>query len=66
MKMTDIGQVVDGVMVESGTYAVEWFGVDGRETAKAGDVTIESSTPTSFSAPLEAGPAVLYVKKIGD
>lgn len=51
--------------LDAGTYAAEWFGVDIRETVGAGEVTVESSTPISFSAPFEAaGPAVLYLKRV--
>lgn len=54
------------VTLEAGTYAVEWFSVDDRETAKAADVTAESPGPISFSAPFDgAGPGVLYLKEIG-
>ncbi len=49
------------VTLDAGTYSVEWFRVQGRETAKAGEVKVESSSAISFSAPFEtAGPAVLY------
>src|SRR6266540_4671958 len=49
------------VTLEVGTYAAEWFGVEGRETAEADDVTVESSAPIDFSPPSgSAGPAVLY------
>lgn len=54
------------VTVDAGTYAVEWFSVGSRQTMGAGEVTAESSTTISFSAPFEAvGPAVLYLKKVG-
>ena len=53
------------VTLEAGTYAVEWYSVDSRETVGADRVTVESSTPVSFSAPFEAaGPAVLYLKRV--
>jgi len=49
----------------AGTYAVQWYSVNSRETVGAGKVTVESSTTISFSAPFEAaGPAVLYLKKV--
>ena len=48
----------------AGTYAVEWFNVDSREVADAGEVTVENADPASFSAPFAAGPAVLYLKKV--
>jgi hypothetical protein len=51
------------VTLEAGTYSVEWFSVDGRETAPADDVSVESSTETSFSSPFSAGPVALYLKR---
>ena len=30
------------VTLEPGTYSVEWFGVDGRETVKSKDVTVDA------------------------
>ena len=55
------------VTVEAGTYAVEWFSVDGRDTAEADQVRAESSGPITFRAPFDtSGPAVLYLKKAGD
>jgi hypothetical protein len=53
------------VTMDTGTYSVEWFGIGGRETAKADDVTAEGSSEITFRAPFEAGPAVLYLKKAG-
>jgi hypothetical protein len=54
------------VTLEAGTYAAEWYGVDRRETVAAGRVAIEGTAATSFTAPFEgAGPAVLYLKKVG-
>jgi hypothetical protein len=51
------------VTLEAGTYAVQWYSVNSRETKDAGKVTVESSTTISFSAPFEAAdPAVLYLK----
>jgi hypothetical protein len=48
------------VALETGTYSVEWFGVDHRETVEAGTLTIERSSTVTFSPPSEqAGPAVL-------
>jgi hypothetical protein len=54
------------VSLDRGTYEVEWFSLNNRQTESAGQVTVENSTSTSFSAPFEAaGPAVLYLKKVG-
>jgi hypothetical protein len=54
------------VMLAAGSYAVEWYSVSSRETVGADKVTVDSSTTVSFGAPFEeAGPAVLYLKKVG-
>jgi hypothetical protein len=54
------------VTVEAGTYRVEWFSVDSRETKSAGKVTVESDGNTSFTSPFaERVPAVLYLKRVG-
>ena len=56
------------VRLEPGTYAVEWFGVEGRETVTAGpvaldEVALERGGDVAFDAPAEiAGPAVLYLR----
>jgi hypothetical protein len=56
------------VTLAAGTYAVEWYSVNRRETKDAGNVTVESTGSdgrTSFTAPFaEAGPAVLYLKQV--
>ena len=53
------------VELSSGSYAVEWYGVNSRETVEADKIKVERSTTMSFSAPFEAaGPAVLYLKKV--
>jgi hypothetical protein len=50
--------------LEAGTYTVEWFSVNGRQSSRADNVTIKSSIATTFSAPFEEpGPAVLYLKR---
>jgi hypothetical protein len=54
------------VTVESGTYAAEWFAVEGRQTTEAGTVTFEAPTTAGFTAPpAVAGPAVLYLRRAG-
>ncbi len=50
------------VTIEAGTYSVEWFNVNGRETKKGEKVAVKSSGDTSFTAPF-ADPAVLYLKR---
>jgi hypothetical protein len=48
------------VTLAAGTYAVEWFGVDARQTTAGDPVTTGSETALAFRAPFE-GPAVLYL-----
>jgi hypothetical protein len=53
------------VKLEPGTYAVEWFGLDQRETKMDGKVSIDSASDAKFIAPFEAsGPSVLYLKRV--
>ena len=55
------------VKLEPGTYAVEWFGVNQRETKIDGQVTVDSVGHPKFLSPFaEPGPAVLYLKKLKD
>jgi hypothetical protein len=55
------------VTLEPGTYAVEWFSVQRRETANADHMTAEGAAQPTFSAPFEtAGSAVLYLKRVED
>jgi len=55
------------VTVVAGVYAAEWFGLTRRQSVTAEPVALERSATTDFRAPLDAaGPAVLYLKKIGD
>jgi hypothetical protein len=52
------------VRLAAGTYTVEWFGVGGRQTMEAGEVTVERDESLGFTAPLaEAEPAVLYLRR---
>jgi hypothetical protein len=52
------------VRLEPGTYQVEWFSLNGRNTQTAGEVNIQSTGDNSFTAPFsEAGPAVLYLRR---
>jgi hypothetical protein len=51
------------VQLEPGTYAAEWFAVEGRQTVPGDTMTAERSAATSFSPPSElSGPTVLYLK----
>jgi len=55
------------VTLDTGTYAVEWFGLDDRETVGADEVTVHGSTATGFRAPYPAaGPVVLHLRRVGD
>ena len=49
--------------LDPGTYAVEWFGVDDRETAGADQTTVTECS-ARFTPPFSEGPAVLYLKKV--
>src|SRR5215207_352714 len=51
--------------LESGTYQVEWFNVNGRETKSGGQVIVDSVGDPKFMAPFEEnGAAVLYLKRV--
>jgi hypothetical protein len=51
------------VELAAGTYAVEWFDVDGREKATADPVTAKTPGQAGFRPPFKGtGPAVLYLK----
>jgi hypothetical protein len=53
------------VTLEPGTYAVEWFSLDRRETQRAENLSVESAGNRSFTPPFfDPGPAVLYLKKL--
>jgi hypothetical protein len=50
--------------LEAGTYTVEWFSVNRRETKTNGQVTVDSVGDSKFMAPFaESGPSVLYLKR---
>jgi hypothetical protein len=52
--------------LDAGSYTVEWYSVNSRETAQADTLTVEHSGTTSLSTPFEpAGPAVVYLKQVG-
>jgi hypothetical protein len=46
--------------LDPGTYSVEWFGVDDRETVQGGDVTVREAGPVSLEPPFD-GPSVVYL-----
>lgn len=50
----------------AGTYTAQRYSVTSRETKGAGKVTVESDGSVSFTGPFaEAGPAALYLKRVG-
>ena len=52
------------VKLEPGTYIVEWFSVNRRETKSAARATIDGVGDPSFMSPFaESGPAVLYLRR---
>lgn len=53
------------VELAAGSYTVQWYSVNSRETVGAGRVTFESPISVRFSPPFKkAGPDVLYLKKV--
>jgi hypothetical protein len=53
------------VRLAAGTYAVEWFSVNRRETKAAAPVAVQRSGRVRFAAPFaDPGPAVLYLKRV--
>ena len=55
------------VKLERGTYTVEWYSVNRRETNIDGQVSVDSVGDPKFLAPFDdGGPSVLYVKRIGE
>jgi hypothetical protein len=54
------------VQLEPGTYAAEWFAIEGRQTVPGEATSVDRPMRTSFDPPAEvSGPAVLYPKKVG-
>jgi hypothetical protein len=52
------------VKLGPGTYAVEWFDLNTRETKTDGQVTVDSVGESRFVSPFAAvGPAVLYLRQ---
>ena len=52
--------------IYAGTYSVEWGSVNSREGKDAGDVTVGGDGSSRFTAPFAvAGPAMLYLKRVG-
>jgi hypothetical protein len=56
-----------GVALETGTYAVEWYDVAGRQTQGAERLVVEREGSVGFTAPFaKAGPSVLHLSRLGD
>jgi hypothetical protein len=54
------------VTLEANAYSVRWHSVRSREAKGAGKVTVENPGGTTFEAPFaEAGPAVVYLRRVG-
>jgi hypothetical protein len=55
------------VELATGTYAVELYDVNRRETLEVKPIPVEGAGAISFTAPFEtAGPAVVYLKWYGE
>jgi hypothetical protein len=51
------------VELTAGVYLAEWYSVNRRQTAGAGEVTVEGDGSIIFTSPFgAAGPSVLYLK----
>jgi hypothetical protein len=54
------------VKLNAGTYEAEWFSINLRKKTSAEAVTVQNDGEVRFMAPFsEAGPAVLYLKRLG-
>jgi hypothetical protein len=54
------------VTLATGTYTVQWYSLNSRDTVGADQVTVGDPAPIGFTAPsTAAGPAVLYLKRVG-
>jgi hypothetical protein len=54
------------VKLATGTYEIEWYNVNNRETAGAGKLAVKSDENHSFTSPFpSAGPSVLYLRHMG-
>ena len=52
------------VRLQAGTYTVEWFGIDSRQTMGAGEVTVEVDERFDFTPPLaEPEPVALCLRR---
>jgi hypothetical protein len=50
--------------LEPGTYLLEWFSVNSRETKSDGEITVESAGEPQFLSPFEqSGPSLIYLKR---
>ena len=52
------------VRLAAGTYTVEWFGVDSRQTMAGNEVSVDRDEPLDLTAPLaQPEPMVLYLRR---
>ena len=50
--------------LEPGTYLVEWFSVNSRETKSDGEITMDRAGDSRLLPPFEkAGPSLIYLKR---
>jgi hypothetical protein len=54
------------VTLPAGRYAVEWFGVNSRETRTADALKVKTSGQTELASPFESEPSVLYLSRVED
>ena len=55
------------VTLPVGRYSVEWFSIKQRETREVGNLTVQTARDSNFRTPFAyAGPAALYLKRVGD
>jgi hypothetical protein len=54
------------VRLVAGTYTVEWFSIQDRQTVPGVATTVDRSTGIGLShSSAASGPAVLYLRKVG-
>jgi hypothetical protein len=61
LQPSDSGEPFSATL-NAGTYEVEWFSIDSRETTTAQPVTVTGGGAPRFSPPGNRGPAVVYLK----
>ena len=51
------------VKLDRGTYTVEWFSINRRETKVDGQVSADSVGESKFMSPFDDSPVILYIKR---